>query len=338
MKQDQSRAIGFDFIRSFAILFVYLAHILNKQCDNSIVLLIGKSISPGLTMSVLGFISGYLLSLRYEVVDTRFYVKRFSRIYSSLFICLTTISVFHFLFLDYDLLNQHSIIHFLGLSFFLELLQVQNKSSIGAGLWFVTIILCLYLLLPIITSFIIHRNHKIHLILMVVASLLGNEVMYGTASAWNVIIGFIIGCYIAVHFSIDKLSCAPFFIYGILTVFILILCALSKVGILPDIIRNFILPLYSIIAVPFLYKLGKRSCNIPYFRKCTIWISSISYEIYILHFYFTNKYFSDLFPYVDSMYYQILLSFLIVLPLATILAKMSRGVSQYFCGYLSSDS
>ena len=119
-----NKIIGFDFIRAFAIFFVFIAHILNKQSHNPIVLLIERTISPGLTMSVLGFISAYILTSKYKEFDGSFYVKRFSRIYSSLIICLSLITVLH-IFLSYDVINQHSIIHFLGLSFFMGLFQVR---------------------------------------------------------------------------------------------------------------------------------------------------------------------------------------------------------------------
>jgi len=82
---DQNKINGFDFIRAFSIFFIFIAHIIDKQCDNQTILLIGRAISPGLTMSMLGFISGYLLSSKYKTsFDGIFYIKRFSRIYSSL--------------------------------------------------------------------------------------------------------------------------------------------------------------------------------------------------------------------------------------------------------------
>ncbi len=176
----QNKIAGFDFIRAFAIFFVFMAHIINKQCDNQIILLIERGISPGLTMSLLGFISGYLLTRKYQKsYDGRFYIKRFSRIYSSIFICLTTVVIMHIM-LGYDVINQHSIIHYMGLSFFIELLQVENKSSIGSGLWFITIIIFMYLLLPIISYIYCHKNKIYHLLFVVVVCLFLNHVMYST--------------------------------------------------------------------------------------------------------------------------------------------------------------
>ena len=57
------RIEGYDFIRSFAILVVFLGHAL-KHSTNEVFLLAIRSLSPGLTMSLLGFISAALLSAR----------------------------------------------------------------------------------------------------------------------------------------------------------------------------------------------------------------------------------------------------------------------------------
>lgn len=77
------RIEGYDFIRSVAILVVFLGHILNKQATNETVLLTFRSLSPGLTMSLLGFISAALLSVKEHEFGT-FMIKRFTRIYISL--------------------------------------------------------------------------------------------------------------------------------------------------------------------------------------------------------------------------------------------------------------
>lgn len=89
---QQKKLEGFDFIRSFAILIVFLGHILGRQCPNDTFTLITRILSPGLTMSLLGFISGYLLSSKYKLsYGSRYYIKRFTRIYLTLFVCLSFI-------------------------------------------------------------------------------------------------------------------------------------------------------------------------------------------------------------------------------------------------------
>jgi peptidoglycan/LPS O-acetylase OafA/YrhL len=331
MNQREERLIGFDLIRAFAIFFVFLGHILEKQCHNEFVLLVSRSISPGLTMSALGFISGYLLSSKYDVFDGSFYIKRFSRIYSSLFVCLLSITILH-IYLSYDLINHHSIIHYMGLSFFMQLLQVTNQSSLGSGLWFVTIIVGLYLLLPIITKIYRHKNSILHLALIIIICVFFDKVMHNTTSSWNVIMAFNIGCYIAIKSNMELLSKNSIFFYTLMTLFILLVCGLATSKILPWGTREFLLPLYPFFAVPLLYKLGGSISGYP--RLIISWFSSISYEFYILHFYFINQKFSDLFPSIDSIYYMIFLSFIIITPLAFILSKIGAFLSRKVINYI----
>ncbi|MCP4266708.1 MAG: hypothetical protein GY777_14250 [Candidatus Brocadiaceae bacterium] len=74
MRND--KVIGFDLIRAFAVLFVFIAHIIDKQSHNETTLLVVRSISPGLTMSLLGFISAYLLTTKYDLFDGTFLGKK----------------------------------------------------------------------------------------------------------------------------------------------------------------------------------------------------------------------------------------------------------------------
>lgn len=329
---DQSDKItGFDFIRAFAIFFVFLSHIIHGQADNARILLIAGSISPGLTMSVLGFISGYLLTSKHKDFDGVFYVKRFSRIYSSLITCLSVITILH-LFLSYDVINQHSIIHFMGLSFFMNLFEVANKSSIGDGLWFVTIINILYLLLPLISKLYNHKYKYVHLVIVVLFSLFLNQVMYTTASAWNVIISFNIGCYVGLNSNIDFFTKKSFKFYLFSTSVLLILCGLATSKMISYEFRSLLIPLYPFFAVPLLFKIGNNLKG--WLKSSVVAFSFMSFEFYILHFYFINENLLHLFPSIKSVYYHILISAIIILPVAYLNSKIakyfSNVVSKYF--------
>lgn len=322
---------GFNFVRTFAVYFVFLAHIINAQSDNQFVLLFIRSVSPGLTMSVLGFISGYLLVAKYESFDGAFYVKRFSRIYSSLFLCLSAVTILH-LNMSYDVVNQHSIIHFMGLSFFMELFGVVNNSSLGGGLWFVTVIIILYLLLPLITTLYRHRMAFYHLLLVVFSCIILNTIMYGTASSWNIIIAFNIGCYIGINKDIDAFTEKTTLFYLFTTLVLLMTCVLSTSKIISYEFRTLLLPLYPLFAVPLLLKIGN---NIKgYLKNIIDWLSGISYEVYILHFYFINKKFTDLFPSIESIFLQILIAFIIVLPIAFFISRLGNSISAIIGNYL----
>ncbi|OGM11052.1 hypothetical protein A2Z22_03615 [Candidatus Woesebacteria bacterium RBG_16_34_12] len=58
----KDRILGYDVARFFAILTVFFAHILLYQTNNKIIFVSLASLSPGITMSLLGFISAALLS------------------------------------------------------------------------------------------------------------------------------------------------------------------------------------------------------------------------------------------------------------------------------------
>lgn len=332
MNSAEHRLIGFDVLRAGAIFFVFIAHILNKQCDNTFVLIVEKAISPGVTMAILGFISGYLLIRDGEKYDWIFYLKRMSRIYSSLFVCLSVVAVFH-LYLSYDVLNQHSILHYLGLSLFFNLLQVKNMSSIGSGLWFITVILILYLTLPIIKMLYEHHNRRIHIVLIIIICLFFEKIMYGAASSWNVIMAFQIGCYFKLNMDIKTFKKKRFLLVSCLLIF---MDGLSKNGIISNEIRDFLLPMFSFFVVPFLYNIG---CMCPkYLKKYVVLFSSISFEVYILHFYFINENLIQLFPEITSLWSHMALSLSIVLPIAYILSKVSSFINGIVIRYFKSQN
>jgi peptidoglycan/LPS O-acetylase OafA/YrhL len=319
LKAHNNRIEGFDFIRAFAIFFVFLSHIIVKQSHDELILLIIRSISPGLTMSALGFISAYLLVSKYNVFDGNFYVKRFSRIYSSLLVCLFAITILHKA-LSYDVINQHLIIHYMGLSFFLDLLSIPNKSSIGIGLWFVTIINIMYLLLPLARVIYRHKYSKAHLFIIILLCMFLNKFMYNAGSAWNVVMAFNIGCYIGINSNIEIFTQKSLLYFLFTTLLLLLLSALATLKILPHEVRNFLLPLYPFFAIPLLFKIGS---SLKGRTKIVVaWFSSISFEVYILHFYFINEAFSDLFPAIDSIFFKIFMAIIIVLPLSYIFAKI----------------
>lgn len=323
---------GFDFIRAFVIFFVFIAHIIDKQGDNQLILLTERSISPGMTMSLLGFISGYLLCKKYKnSYDSIFYIKRFSRIYSSLLTCLFVISLIH-IPLGYDVINQHSILHYMGLSFFIGLLQVENKSSIGGGLWFVTIINMMYLTLPILTHLYSHKNKKIHFVIIILSCTFLNQIMYSVTSAWNVIISFNIGCYIGVTSSMEKLSCKSIWYYFLLTLILLLISTLATAQIIPYKTKGFLFAIYPLVAAPLFYKFGNQLNGFS--QKVVSWFSAISYEVYIIHFYFINKYFAEFFPKITDMFLQIAIAVFIVLPLAYLLSQISALLNRSICNYL----
>jgi peptidoglycan/LPS O-acetylase OafA/YrhL len=324
---------GYDFIRAFAIMAVFIGHLLNQRSDHQTVSLIIRSISPGLTMSMLGFISGILLTEKYEVYDGKFYIKRFSRIFSSLLICLLTVSVL-FMIRSYDVVSQHTILHFMGLSWFFDLFQVENQSPLGVGLWFITIIIGMYLLLPLLNVIYTHRNSKVHLVSVIILCITLDHFMYGTQSAFNVIIAFNIGSYLGQQGGVNQISRKSFLYYFVWTILILSLSGLATINTIPREVRTLLWPAYPLLVIPLFYRIGNLLKGIPLI--IVLWFSSISFEVYILHFYFINENFIVLFPAVRSLPLEIFLVMIIVLSLAVACNKVATMTCRRIQSYIIS--
>lgn len=325
-----NKDIGFDAIRTFAIFFVLFAHAIDRQTNNENILLFFRSMSPGLTMSMLGFISGYLLINKSKSYDGLFFIKRFSRIYISLFICLSAISIWHF-YLGYNVINQHSIYHFMGLSFFLDLFSVENQSSIGAGLWFITIIIIMYLLIPVIKTLYSHKNRLIHLVLIILGLLAMCNIFVRGTSGWNVIMAFNIGCFIGLNSNIESHCRKSVQLNFLSLILIVLVCGFATAKIIPYNIRMLLFPLYPFFAVPFFYNVGWVLKG--WLLGVVSWFSGISYEVYILHFYFIENDFFKLLPGIKSVAIKVVISLVIVLILSWIFSKLSNQINKRVVSY-----
>jgi len=288
--QECERNTGYDLIRSFSILFIFLGHIFIKQCQNDAVKIIICSISPGMTISLLGFISAALLSQK-EISSGAFLIKRFIRIFLPLFLCLTIVGSLHIL-MGKAVISQHLIIHFMGLSAFLDLLHVKNLTTIGIGLWFVTAILTMYILLPVLQILFRHRNGLIHLIILILICTSAGFVLFSTESCWNVAISFMVGTYLGATGRLDQLTSRESVLTLIIPLCIIAFAVLSTTHIISYEIRGFLFAFYPLAFVPAFFALARRMPKS--ILKTSTFFSELSYEFYILHFYFINENLRDL--------------------------------------------
>lgn len=330
------RVVGYDFIRSLAILTVFLGHILTYQSTNESVLLAIRTLTPGLTMSLLGFISAVLLSAR-EYDSGSFLIKRFTRIYVPLILCLTVVLSAH-AFLGKKVLSQHTLLHAMGLSAFFEMFLVQNKATIGGGLWFITAISLMYLVLPLLQKLFRHPRGLMHLILLVVFCTGLNIGMYGMQSTWNVVISFAVGVFCVVNGHVKGLieaeSSRVFPVLG--STGLLIVAALSAAHVLPDSIRGLLFAFYPLAFVPFLFAV---SAKLPaLIVAASSFFAGVSYEFYILHVYFINTGFKEFFPGVTSLYSQIGIAFVVTLILATVISTIAFRLKKVIDNYLLTSS
>ena len=324
------RIEGYDFIRSVAILIVFLGHILAKQTNNGAVLLTASSLSPGLTMSLLGFISAVLLSSGAQN-DGTFLIKRLTRIYVSLFLCLLPILCAHAL-LGKKVICQHMLLHLMGLSVFFDVFLVKNKATIGAGLWFISVILIMYLLVPLLQTLFRHPRGIAHLLALVLLCTGLNFVMYGTESTWNVVISFSVGVYVGVNDKIDRLINvrAGRSILGCLV--LLGLATLATAHVLPYATRGLLFAFYPLAFVPLMFKAVSRLPRAVV--AASGFFAALSYEFYILHFYFINEGFHDFFPIRAGLIAHIAISFAATFVLAYLIARVAARMRHVLVEYL----
>ncbi len=308
------RIQAYDLARTFAIVFVFLGHIIIAQSTNSPLKVVFETLSPGLSMSLLGFISAALLSARANDVGA-FLTRRFTRIYIPLFTCLTVVLIIQSALGTAKAHTTDLVLHFLGLSGFFELFPHLNHASVGQGLWFVTTILSMYLLLPALQRVFAHRRGLIHLLIVIGLSLAAYRWM-NAAGAWNVVIAFCIGTYLGVNGLLEALIYRrPVVLNLIFACCILGVCALSSAEVIPFWIRGLLLPLYPLAFVPLFFAAAR---VLPrWVNRAAAGFAAVSYEFYILHFYFIGRGFNELFGGSIRMGLEILISFLLVLAMAT---------------------
>lgn len=325
-----NRVEGYDLIRSTSILIVFLGHATNKQVTNDFGLLIIHSLSPGLTMSLLGFISAALLSAKKYDFGT-FLVKRFTRIYISLTICLTVVLFAHAL-IGKKVITQHALLHFMGLSAFFDLFLVHNKATIGDGLWFITAILLMYFCYPILQLLFNHSRSLMHLIIIIIFCTAFNFFMYGTASIWNVVISFTLGVYLGVNGHISRLTNANPIGPLLGSLGLLAIVVFSSASVIPYNVRHFLYPFYPLSFVPLFFYVSK--IIHPSLLSASKFFANLSFEFYILHFYLINSGFKEFFPFYENLYGQIVVSFIVTLIISYIISMISCALKKVADDYL----
>lgn len=315
------RIEAYDLARSFAIIFVFLGHIVITQTTSFPLKVTFASLSPGLTMSLLGFVSAALLSTRNEDTGT-FLVRRFTRIYIPVFVCLTAMLIMQTI-LGTSRVNLDTVVHFMGLSAVYPLLAHPDHASVGYGLWFVTVILAMYLLLPLLKRLFQHRRGLIHLLIVIGAGLVANRWLE-TAGAWNVVIAFCIGTYMGVNGRLEALSCRPVGRAIFYAACLLAVCALASARVIPFWVRGLLYPFYPVAFMP-LFFIAARRLPRPVMTASAVF-AAFSYEFYILHFYFVNRGFSSLFGSSFRMILEIPISFLLVLVVSVVLFAVDSAI------------
>ncbi len=336
VRQISERVEAYDLARSFAIIVVFLAHAIFGRTDILPLKVILDSLSPGLTMALLGFISAALLVGREEETGV-FLLRRATRIYLPLFVCLSTILLLQSVLgtARFDVVD--TTLHYLGLSGFYSLVPATNQASIGQGLWFVTTILTMYLLLPVWRRLFAHRRGLLHLLIAVLFSLAARY-WIDTAGAFNVVIAFCIGVYLAVRDRLQTLERQPLLLNVFLACALLALCALSSklVLVIPHWIRGLLLPFYSVVFIPLFFALSRALPT--WLQRLSTLFAALSYEFYILHFYLIGSGFTAIFGNSLRLTAEVPIAFALTLVLAYVLYVISYNLRRPIQAYLVGDS
>jgi peptidoglycan/LPS O-acetylase OafA/YrhL len=324
------RVEAYDLARTFAIVFVFLGHIIITQTTSFPLKVAFGTLSPGLTMSLLGFISAALLSTRTNEAGV-FLVRRFTRIYIPLFTCLAAVLIIQYAVGTAKAHTTDLVLHFLGLSGFFELFPHLNHASVGQGLWFVTTILSMYLLLPALQRVFAHRRGLIHLVIVVGLSLAAYRWM-NAGGAWNVVIAFCIGTYLGVNGRLEAFYRRPITLHLVFACCLLAVCALSSAKVIPFWIRGLLLPFYPLAFVPLFFAAARLLPR--WVNRGASGFAAVSYEFYILHFYFIGRGFNELVGGSTRMALEIPISFALVLAVATGLYLVDSRLRRPLDAYL----
>jgi peptidoglycan/LPS O-acetylase OafA/YrhL len=309
-----ARLIGYDLIRSFAIFIIYFGHI-DKQITHESVLCFSYNGSP-ISLSLLSFISAVLILKKKEPIEILM-VKRISKIFIPLFFCLSCVLILHY-FQNKNIFCQHTLLHFMGLTAFFDIFAVSNTASIGSGLWFITAICTMYIALPVLKLIFINHRGFIYLLLVILVSLFLNNNIDGSQRLWGVFIPFYLGVYLTVNDKIKSLTEINIIVSGLSVILVLIVSTVVIAQRQPYSVRLILYVFYPLAFVPLLFFIS----NILSEKALQVisFFSSISYEFYILHFYFINKNFYEIFPDHFGFCSHVILSFMMTLILSYFLS------------------
>jgi peptidoglycan/LPS O-acetylase OafA/YrhL len=314
---------GFDLFRGGAILFVALAHVILFNVESYPVIVAFLSLTPVILMCALGLLSGLVIAMKSSRNTGEFLVRRSLRLFAPTTICLLFAASLH---LAYGLpVNiEHLILQLLGFAGFFDLLQVQNNSSVGWGLWFVTTIFACYLAFPIFLLLFQHRNAGAHFTLIWALCFTLFLALPRDSSIWVVVVGFALGVFIACQGGMRALEKLPLLGWVGLAAAAVAGSAFSILVDMP-VLRQGLGPVGALafIAIFAQWK-SPRSKRL---RLIVGWFSAISYEFYILHFYFINTPFNRMFG-AQPLLVQILVGFALTAALAHAAAYLAHLVTQ----------
>lgn len=337
----EKRNLALDWLRVAAIFVVFLAHVVTYYARDSALDLLLRTLSPGLTMSVLGVLSGLLLADR-NVGEPSFLFKRLLRIFVPVWIMIAVMTLLLFVITHQVVVNQDLILHALGLSLFFDVFDKTSRGVIGEGLWFITAIVVLYVLLPVIKKVLQHSAAVWHLVALCAVCVVLQVVIYESQSFYSVAMGFLVGAYLALNPG-GKLAkwCLPTrgvgyrvaIMHGVLASVTMGVVWLSTSGALPALARDLAYAAYPFLVFPLLH-LGAHYLS-GFFSRGISRLSEISFEFYLFHFYVINVNLLLFSMSFTSIYHSLLIGGVASLCYAHYASKLSQLVSARVDRYMS---
>ena len=321
-------------LKGVAIILLVVGHMARYRILEGAIIGKGPFYIGRWAVMIFLFVSGYGLSKKYGInqIDSEFWLKRFKKLYFPLWV-----SLFFFIISDYFVLDiVHNpiklIFNFFGIFW--------RGNAINANAWFVTYIICLYLILFSISNLKINRFAKIlflflfSFIISIAISLSSLEKYFTFWKQYT--LAFPLGvCFATYH---EELLNVLDYLYNnrlvslmilISSIFIFIL-SLSNHYISNLIPNNFkwiytqfqVIPFY-IFIIAFLSIIVKFN----YKSKFLLFFGKYSYEIYLIHFPIIVRY--DIYNYQNSFLLYFFFSFFVILFLSITLSHICSK-AEYF--------
>ena len=243
---------------------------------------------------VFGFSSSYFTAAKYSgnFSVRKFWLKKIDRLAYN----WVVINLFLFILLmakgEKNLFSWYTVVSLLGLTGFLNWFKIPNKTPLGLGLWFFTLLLIFYALYPLL-SFI--NRSKVRAFIFMSLSIIILTVLHFTVPMghmlWMSSIAFILGQFLYLY----RFSLSPKVAVGIGVFSIIIMVALNY-GLKIKYFNYFLILIFSLTVVMFLlgYKIPRVLNILLIFSGCIL-------EIYLISPYLTMK-FNSLPTYVNYFF------------------------------------
>ena len=271
-------------------------------------------VPTAISLFLFGFSSGYFTSMRYpyKVDIDRFWKSKFYRLVPRLFIINLFLSILFLCQGKTGIFSWHTIIHFLGLSGFLNWLYIQNQSPFGMGLWFFTVLLLFYMIYPFLAA--LKQNKYIEFcfltVVLIALSWLQFHIKFGY-QLWLTAFSFIAG----VYFSNRSECINPLVLMGLGALAFILIVIFNVIFNMKDYNYYFIVIL-SITSGLFLLVWPLPSIIV----KGISWMDAMVLEIYFIHPYLFIHY--DRYSKITLFFFSVI----IILVISYLLSKAGRFV------------